>query len=397
MFQIVLSLIAGILIGWNFHLFYMALEPKRCVENNQTVIYKLINQPKSVTIKPIISSNQNKIDKTPKEINTTKDINSSNRVNFEKLLNSDNFSDAMAFYLEADEQELKEYKLILKVYFYDNIDKQPQKTIDEILQYIDIEPKSDDFKLYLAKIYRDQKEFQKALDILFELKNTQNSKVIDSDLNRTIESYVKYLEESKNFEKLISFYQEMIDKNIDNDKYIIRLAQLYNELDRYEESKKLLEEISENSIYQAKAENILKDIEKKEKILQHYTHIIPLKKIGLQYGIEVNINQTPLILLLDTGATYTFIDSDKVPSLTLEKEILLNTAGGDIIAHIAKADSFIIGDLELKDFNLTVAPFKREYSDGLLGMNFFNRFDFKINQNSGVLYLGEKEENNNSI
>jgi len=396
MFQIVLSLIAGILIGWNFHLFYMALEPKRCVENNQTVIYKLINQPKTVTIKPI-SSNQNKTDKTPKEINTTKDINSSNRVNFEKLLNSGNFSDAMAFYLEADEQELKEYKLILKVYFYDNIDKQPQKTIDEILQYIDIEPKSDDFKLYLAKIYRDQKEFQKALDILFELKNTQNSKVIDSDLNRTIESYVKYLEESKNFEKLISFYQEMIDKNIDNDKYIIRLAQLYNELDRYEESKKLLEEISENSIYQAKAENILKDIEKKEKILQHYTHIIPLKKIGLQYGIEVNINQTPLILLLDTGATYTFIDSDKVPSLTLEKEILLNTAGGDIIAHIAKADSFIIGDLELKDFNLTVAPFKREYSDGLLGMNFFNRFDFKINQNSGVLYLGEKEENNNSI
>jgi len=396
MFQIVLSLIAGILIGWNFHLFYMALEPKRCVENNQTVIYKLINQPKTATIKPI-SSNQNKIDKTPKEINTTKDINSSNRVNFEKLLNSGNFSDAMAFYLEADEQELKEYKLILKVYFYDNIDKQPQKTIDEILQYIDIEPKSDDFKLYLAKIYRDQKEFQKALDILFELKNTQNSKVIDSDLNRTIESYVKYLEESKNFEKLISFYQEMIDKNIDNDKYIIRLAQLYNELDRYEESKKLLEEISENSIYQAKAENILKDIEKKEKILQHYTHIIPLKKIGLQYGIEVNINQTPLILLLDTGATYTFIDSDKVPSLTLEKEILLNTAGGDIIAHIAKADSFIIGDLELKDFNLTVAPFKREYSDGLLGMNFFNRFDFKINQNSGVLYLGEKEENNNSI
>jgi len=104
----------------------------------------------------------------------------------------------------------------------------------------------------------------------------------------------------------------------------------------------------------------------------------------------LNINQTPLTLLLDTGATYTFIDSDKIPSLTLEKEILLNTAGGDIIAHIAKADTLSIGDLELKDFKLTVAPFKRQYSDGLLGMNFFNRFDFKINQNSGVLYLGEK-------
>jgi len=396
MFQIILSLIAGILIGWNFHLFYMALEPKRCPEHNQTVIYKIINQPKTVTIKPI-SSHQIKTDKTQKESNIHKDIiNSSNKPDFEKLLNSGNFSDAISFYLEADEKEIKEYKLILKVYFYDNIDKQPQKTIEELLQYIDIEPKSDDFKLYLAKIYKDKKEFQKALDILFELKNSQNSKVIDSDLNSTIESYVKHLENSKNFEKLISFYQEMIDKNIDNDKYIIRLAKIYNELDKYEESKKLLEEIDENSIYQAKAENILKDIEKKEKILQHYTHIIPLKKIGLQYSIEVSINQIPLTLLLDTGATYTFIDSDKIPSLTLEKEILLNTAGGDITAHIAKADSFIIGDLELKDFNLTVAPFKREYSDGLLGMNFFKNFDFKINQNSGVLYLGEKEEDNSS-
>jgi len=395
MFQIVLSLIAGILIGWNFHLFYMALEPKRCVEKNQTIISKLINQPKTIAVKPM-SSNQVITKVIHKEANITKDINSSNKSNFEKLLNSGNFSDAMAVYLEADEKELKEYKLILKVYFYDNIDKQPKKTLEEILQYIDIEPKSQDFKLYLAKVYRDKKEFQKALDVLFELKNTQNSKIIDSDLNTTIENYVKYLENSKNFQELISFYEEMIDKNIDNERYIIRLAKLYNELDKYEESKKLLEEIDDSSVYQAKAENILKDIAKKEKELQRYRYIIPLKKIGLQYGIELSINQIPLTLLLDTGATYTFIDSDKIPSLTLEKEILLNTAGGDIVAHTAKADTLVIGDLELKDFKLTVAPFKQQYSDGLLGMNFFKKFDFKINQNSGMLYLGEKEENNSS-
>jgi len=215
MFQIVLSLIAGILIGWNFHLFYMALEPKICIEKNQTIISKLINQPKTIAVKSM-SSNQVITKVIHKEDNITKDINISNKSNFEKLLNSGNFSDAMAFYLEADEKEIKKYKLILKVYFYDNIDKQPKKTLEEILQYIDIEPKSQDFKLYLAKIYRDKKEFQKALDVLFELKNTQNSKIIDSDLNITIENYVKHLENSKNFEKLISFYQEMIDKNIDN-------------------------------------------------------------------------------------------------------------------------------------------------------------------------------------
>ncbi len=387
MFQIVLSLIAGILIGWNFHLFYMALEPKRCIEeNNQTIISKSINQPKIIARTKVI----------PKKTHIINNINRSNRSNFEKLLNSDNFSDAMTFYLEADEKQLKKYKLILKVYFYDNRDKQPQKTIEEIKQYIDLEPKSQDFKLFLAKIYRDNKEFQKALELLFELKDNQSSKVIDSDLNITIENYVKYLENSKDFVKLISFFEEMINKNIDNEKYIIRLAKLYNELDNYEESKKLLEEISDDSIYSTNAKSILKNIENKEREVQHYTHIISLKKIGSQYGIDLSINQTPVTLLLDTGASYTFIDSDKVPSLILGKEILLNTAGGDIIAHLAKADTLSIADLELKNFQLTIAPFKREDSDGLLGMDFFEKFDFKINQNSGVLYLGEKSDYNSS-
>ncbi|MCK4442131.1 MAG: hypothetical protein KAU90_08980, partial [Sulfurovaceae bacterium] len=168
MFQIVLSLIAGILIGWNFHLFYIALEPKRCIENNQTSISKLINQPKIIAVKSV-SSNQIMKKIIPKENNINNNTNSSNKSNFEKLLNSGNFSDALSFYLEADEKYIKEYKLILKVYFYDNFDKEPQKTIEEIKQYIDIEPQSEDFKLYLAKIYREKKEFQKALEILFEL------------------------------------------------------------------------------------------------------------------------------------------------------------------------------------------------------------------------------------
>jgi hypothetical protein len=69
----------------------MALEPKRCIEeNNQTIISKSINQPKIIAGTKVI----------PKKTHITNNIN---RSNFEKLLNSDNFSDAMTFYLEADE------------------------------------------------------------------------------------------------------------------------------------------------------------------------------------------------------------------------------------------------------------------------------------------------------
>jgi len=31
MFQIVLSIVVGVFIGWNFHLFYISLEPKNLI------------------------------------------------------------------------------------------------------------------------------------------------------------------------------------------------------------------------------------------------------------------------------------------------------------------------------------------------------------------------------
>ncbi len=47
--------------------------------------------------------------------------------------------------------------------------------------------------------------------------------------------------------------------------------------------------------------------------------------------------------------------------------------------------------LELKEFEFVTTPFKQRSADGLLGMNFFKRFKFKIDQEEGVLYLKKKK------
>ncbi len=378
-FQISLSLIIGILVGWNFHIFYISLEPTISIKNNKTI-------DKNTTKTVIISKNIKNKNIKDKKI----DNNLSNQLKFEKLLKNGDFDNAISLYMDGDEEEIKKYKLILKVYFYDNATKNPKKIIEEMLTYIELEPEAYNIKIHLAKIYREQKEFQKALNLLFEIKETQNSKIVENDLNITIDKYIKHLKNSKNFKKLISFLEELINRDENSQNYTIRLAEIYTQLNKYEESKKVLEEIDENSIYSNKAKNILKKIEKKEKELQHYRYIIPINRVGSQYSINISINNTPLTLLLDTGATYTFIDEEKLPSLTLGKEILLNTAGGEITAHFANVETLNIGELQLNNFPITVAPFKEDFADGLLGMDFFEKFDFKINQNIGLLYLSEK-------
>jgi len=393
MFQIILSLTVGILIGWNFHIFFMALEPKNIPKYTNIISPKVDIkkcEPTTIVINSIKEKSLLKKVTTKEHNISTNSIKISEELPFERLINSGNFSDAMAFYMEANNTQLKDYRLMVKVYFYDMGTKFPKKTIEQILYYIDIEPKSTDIKLYLAKLYRDSGEFEKAIKVLFDLQSSEdieNLKSVESDLNTTVEKYIKNLKTTKNFKQLILFLEDMINKKIDNQKYIIRLAKLYYELDDYEKAEKLLEDIESDSTYSAKAKTMLTNIEQKREEIKQYTHKIALTKIGSQYSINIIIDDIPLVLLLDTGASYTFIDEDKISSISMEKEILLNTAGGEIIAHLATAKSLILDDIELKDFKLTVAPFKQKGVDGLLGMNFFEKFNFKIDQNRTLLYL----------
>ncbi len=353
MFQIVLSLMVGIFVGWNFHLFYAELNkiehkpplPLLQISSTSENSDQTLKRDKNKTISciPINTITVQEENHTILDESQIKDLS------FQQLLEQNNFSDAMAFYMEANEEELKRYQKILEGYFASSIKKFPKRVIEEMLHYIEIEPNSESTQRYLAKHYIQQKSFKEAIDL----------------------------------------YQNL-HENFDDENDTIELAQLYYDVENYEASESLLKELEEDSIYHSKAERILEEIIKKEKELEQYTHQIPLIKMGSHYSLVLNINNVPVTLLLDTGASYTFVDEEKVPTLNIEKEILLNTAGGEIVAHLAHADSLVVEDIVLSNFKITLGSFKRDHTDGLLGMNFFEQFDFKIDQNKNLLYLSQK-------
>jgi predicted aspartyl protease len=407
MFQIVLSLIIGVFIGWNFHLFYVSLEPKNLMPKSLMLSESYTAKPISEAISPKLIS-KNRVDKnistiTPKVLNIKlieKRIivkNDKERKNyirnkyFQVLLKQNNFSDAMAFYMEGTPEEIKAYQLILKVYFYDKALISPDETIEQLLQYIEIEPQNLDIQLYLAKIYRDEHEFQKSIEFLFELQHSyqdKDLKRITNELDTTIESYITKLTEAKSVSKLILFLEDIISKSNMAEKYMIRLAELYRNLEIYDKAEEILNEVNIDSTYNNQAINLIKELHELQIETEEYPHKIALNKIGSQFSVNLTINNTPLTLLLDTGASYTFIDVNKIPNLEEGKEILLNTAGGEITGELYLAQSLIIQDIELTDFEITVAPFRNQNMEGLLGMNFFEKFNFKIDQEKAMLYLG---------
>jgi len=305
MFNLLLALVAGLIIGWNFHSFFMQLEPSAILKNNTDIS----QFPKEKIAPTPITSKQPSIQKLPKktmqEINTStpKHIDNEEHDSFDYLLHNNLFSDAMALYIDANEAKLLFYQSILIQYFETEVQNNPQKALEEMLEFQEIEPSE-------RKV--DMESFQE---------------IDDND----------YLEKSQ---ILFNLIKEEMDKN------------------------------------------------------NEYTHEIPLKKLGEHFLIEVTINSQALTLLLDTGATLTMIDDAKLDSSLhiIKENIVLSTAGGKINAKLQEAESFSLGDIELQNFQIVSSRFKQNGADGLLGMNFFKKFKFKIDQEEAILYLSEKEK-----
>jgi len=303
MFNLLLALIAGLIIGWNFHSFFMQLEPSTILKND-TNISKFTKEkiaPTPITSKPSI---QKLPKKKVQEINisTPKSVASEDRDSFDYLLHHNHFSDAMALYIDANEAKFLFYQSILMQYFETEVKNNPQKAVEEMLEFQEIEP---------------------------------SERKVDMESLQEIDD-ANYLEKSQ---ILFNLIKEEMDKN------------------------------------------------------NEYTHEIPLTKLGEHFLIEVTINSQTLTLLLDTGATLTMIDEEKLDSSLklINENIVLSTAGGKINAKLQEAESFSLGDIELQNFQIVSSHFKQNGADGLLGMNFFKKFKFKIDQEEAILYLSEKE------
>jgi len=379
MFNILLALMAGILIGWNFHSFFMALNPPKIVRDDFNLSYK-----------PIKKVEFNTSVKKEKEENQT--IKKVSPITFSSQLNNNLFLDAIRLYQKSNEDKKTFYRIQLDSFFQDKIFTNSKEAILQLKEYLKIEPENIKTRLQLIEAYQITEEYNRSIEILIKLLNSSNSAIeqelYHKEIIRISQIYIDKLIKDKNFQQLIAFLEKHIEYEFNTTFYTFTLAKHYTDTKEYHLAKKLLKEIEFDEEYGERAKALLKKIENRGNIEENYTYKFPLIKDGEQFLIEVNIDEIPLKLLLDTGASYSLIDENKLSSLTvIEEEITLQTPAGNIISKLQQAQSFKIKELELKEFKVVTTPFKEKNADGLLGMNFFKKFKFKIDQKGEILYL----------
>jgi len=326
-------------------------------------------------------------------IDKTKSVKNSSyldTVSLMDLLQHNKFYDALSFYMEHS--SIKNQKMI-ENYLHNLSNVNPDISLEYMRVYLDEVPESK-IKNVLITTYINELQFDKAIELIIESKEnsiSQNeNKYLSEQLKSTAIKYIASLVDKKEYETLIEFLENMIAYDTSNSFYSFRLAQLYLELDKKDEAASLLEDLQYDEVYAQKAKSFIQILETDKKD-DSYEYAIALSKYGSHYVVNVMLDGTVFRLMLDTGASYIYVDEDKASMLeVINPNLHMQTAGGDINAQLCKVDSMRIGDLELSNMKVTTAPFKRKGIDGLLGMNFFNKFEFFINQEEGILYLNSK-------
>ncbi|MGB0910724.1 MAG: retropepsin-like aspartic protease family protein [Nitrospirales bacterium] len=126
---------------------------------------------------------------------------------------------------------------------------------------------------------------------------------------------------------------------------------------------------------------------------------VPLEKRGGGWIIQIEFNNLyDANLVVDTGATITTLSEDLAFDMGLRPDpryapITMRTANGNTKAWLTQVDNIRSGEAELSNFTVAILDFSNHSKgniSGLLGLNFLDNFNWRLDQNNKLLILNPK-------
>ena len=118
---------------------------------------------------------------------------------------------------------------------------------------------------------------------------------------------------------------------------------------------------------------------------------VPFDRTGEVMVVEAEVNgKHPARFIVDTGASSVVVTAELAAKAGLTSElktspVYVQTAGGVVDAYPSKLKALDVGGAEVKDLSVLVCETMGNDFDGLLGVNFLNRFNISLNPDTGVI------------
>ena len=218
---------------------------------------------------------------------------------------------------------------------------------------------------------------------------------VRAQLQRFINAHSGQLANQQRWSELLAFYQRLVNLDPHTAEHYYRLAEVQVQLQLYDQALYSLYFILQDAVMGAKAQALERRINQRLQFAEGMP--VPLLKHGVHHVVEARLSSSELRLLLDTGASITTLTPDAARRLNLRydlrRSISLATAGGLVSAPLIEVSGLMVGEAEVDRLQVGILPLVgADGFDGLLGMNFLQRFASSINQQDGVLHLQNKRE-----
>lgn len=403
MFKQLFSLVIAFGLGWFLQVVYSDATEKNSqsigiAEEAYLSCLDQLEKLEPEVIEKIITKEIVKYLPTPQvdeEKNLTAKITKILEDKFLLALKNEEFGDAMIYYEEADEEKHPLYQAALLGYFKKKQHSNPLEAIEQIQEFLELEPDSQAIVFHLVGLFEKLNQYELALNLLVELSyvtSFDTMPILYRKIKNLSKRYIGKLESSDSMQRLITFLKGRITIGVLTDFYAFELAKAYLQVKKYNESIEVLNPLTLKDEYKERSVELLAFIQTQIDTQGEYQIEIPLIRDGVHFLVQATVENTPVRLLLDTGASTTSIDHNLVSHLpVLKTNVRFYTAGGEIYGTIYKAQSFSLGPVTLENFKVSGNLYPDQGYDGLLGMNFLGRFKFKIDQKNAILFLGAKE------
>ena len=335
------------------------------------------------------------------------------RASFKQQLSNHNYAAAIDTYqvsLDTDDTGDFDLKPLLMKHIEMLINSSSQDQFTELTElYLSVFYDDIEVLLSLAKFNRSTGFLAEAAAILHLVKSyayTNRDKItVEATINDFISQVHTDLVSADDLFGLANIYQQMHRLNLLTPMHRLRQAQLSIQTGSMASAREILADLIQEPSVSAEAEQIMLNHQQelslgkgnKMAMKNGYSDQIILARRGNQYLADLEIQDTKVALLIDTGASMTTLSQQAFQTLSnnhtfdLLGQRIFNTANGIAKGNIYQVDSLTLGRFTMAGIQIAVLDFSMpDGVDGLLGMNILANFRFHIDQKAQMLYLADR-------
>ncbi len=255
-------------------------------------------------------------------------------------------------------------------------------------------PHAFDERVALASIYQRQLQFYEALTVIFDTFAIASSTAELTQLDLLIQQTVKSANEEIGADDInahVKLYEFLIQHRAAHTPYYIELATWLIKALRLDAAIAQLNVVEHDPFVGDAAQQMLQEIDRRR--LRLLETPVSLSRHGSHFMVDASLNHNDVRLLIDTGASLTVLNNNAAQLLGLRasdvlKKIVINTANGTTEALLYRIESMAVGVFSVSSIDIAVVEqLQITGAAGLLGMNFLEQFDFRIDQKDAQLFL----------